>query len=384
MLISHPVITYRVVRPVFSLGATIFQKGGRHDRIAPPPKSGRLADYDTVLTPATFEIKVTTTIGKLCATKKTSNLTMAGWDLLKILLDEVQEHSTLIGKVWLTVLFIFRILILSLAGESVWGDEQSDFTCNTIQPGCINVCYDKAFPISHVRYWVLQFLFVSTPTLIYLGHVIYLSRREEKLMQGNAEVRSAATAESKTENNNTNTQTSTKKIKIHGPLVYTYAVSVIFKSVFEAGFVFGQWYLYGFVMPPSFECSRVPCPHKVNCYVSRPMEKTIFIIFMLVVSVISFLLNLLELIHLFSKQFQKRDLRMEVSCYSVHKSTKSLPNGGSSHQSYTNPTPSDQELPVYSKVLVGITGQAFIWKKRLTLLRKQRHCLMAGPKVVYP
>ncbi|XP_077152192.1 gap junction alpha-2 protein-like isoform X1 [Ranitomeya variabilis] len=278
-----------------------------------------------------------------------AELTMAGWDLLKILLDEVQEHSTLIGKVWLTVLFIFRILILSLAGESVWGDEQSDFTCNTIQPGCINVCYDEAFPISHVRYWVLQFLFVSTPTLIYLGHVIYLSRREEKLMQGNAEERSAATAESKTENNNANTQASTKKIKIHGPLVYTYAVSVIFKSVFEAGFVLGQWYLYGFVMPPIFECSRVPCKYKVDCFVSRPMEKTIFIIFMLVVSLISLLLNLLELIHLFSKQCQKRDFRMEVSCNSVHKSTKCLPNRGSSHQSYTNPTPSDQELPVYSK-----------------------------------
>ncbi|XP_075706615.1 gap junction alpha-2 protein-like [Rhinoderma darwinii] len=273
---------------------------------------------------------------------------MAGWDLLKILLDEVQEHSTLIGKVWLTVLFIFRILILTLAGESVWGDEQSDFTCNTNQPGCTNVCYDKAFPISHVRYWVLQFLFVSTPTLIYLGHVIYLSRREEKLKQGNAKEISSETTESKLENNNKN-QSSTKKIKLHGALVYTYAASVIFKTVFEAGFVFGQWYLYGFVMPPIFECSRVPCPHKVDCFVSRPMEKTIFIIFMLVVSLISLLLNLLELIHLCSKQFHKRDLKMEVPFCSVPISLKSVPNGASSHPSYSNPPPSDQELPVYDK-----------------------------------
>ncbi|XP_069829074.1 gap junction alpha-2 protein-like [Dendropsophus ebraccatus] len=260
---------------------------------------------------------------------------MAGWDLLKILLDEVQEHSTLIGKVWLTVLFIFRILILSLAGESVWGDELSDFTCNTKQPGCTNVCYDKAFPISHVRYWVLQFLFVSTPTLIYLGHVIYLSRREEKLNWENTKDVSAE--------NNTKNQAIPKKFKIHGALVYTYALSVIFKSVFEAGFVFGQWYLYGFVMPPVVECSRMPCPHKVDCFVSRPMEKTIFIIFMLVVSLISLLLNLLELIHLCSKQFHKRN------CNIVTKSPKSLLNGVISHQSYSNPTPSDQELPVYSK-----------------------------------
>ncbi|KAG8544788.1 hypothetical protein GDO81_016685 [Engystomops pustulosus] len=267
---------------------------------------------------------------------------MAGWDLLKILLDEVQEHSTLIGKVWLTVLFVFRILILSLAGESVWGDEQSDFTCNTMQPGCANVCYDKAFPISHVRYWVLQFLFVSTPTLIYLGHVIYLSRREEKSKQENNKEIHTETAEKKMN------QTFPKKMKIHGALVYTYAVSVIFKTVFEAGFVLGQWYLYGFVMPPIFECSRVPCPHKVDCFVSRPMEKTIFIIFMLVVSLVSLLLNLLELIHLCSKQFQKRNLEDKVPC-SVPTYTKSLPNGAISHKSYSNPTPSDQVLPMYNK-----------------------------------
>ncbi|XP_068121511.1 gap junction alpha-2 protein-like [Hyperolius riggenbachi] len=225
---------------------------------------------------------------------------MAGWDLLKILLDEVQERSTLIGKVWLTVLFIFRILILSLAGESVWGDEQSDFLCNTMQPGCTNVCYDKAFPISHIRYWILQFLFVSTPTLIYLGHVIYISRREEKLKRGNNET----TDETKVENDRKN-QTFTEKVKIQGSLMCTYVISIVFKSIFEAGFILGQWYLYGFVMPPVFVCIRLPCPGKVDCFVSRPTEKTIFIIFMLVVSLISLLLSFLELFHLGCKQFRQ-------------------------------------------------------------------------------
>jgi len=83
-------------------------------------------------------------------------------------------------QVWLTVLFIFRILVLGTAAEEVWGDEQSDFTCNTQQPGCENVCYDEAFPISHIRFWVLQIIFVSTPTLIYLGHVLHIVRMEEK------------------------------------------------------------------------------------------------------------------------------------------------------------------------------------------------------------
>lgn len=105
---------------------------------------------------------------------------MADWSLLGNFLEEVQEHSTSIGKVWLTILFIFRILVLGTAAESSWGDEQEDFDCDTEQPGCENVCYDQAFPIAHIRYWVLQIVFVSTPSLIYMGHAMHIVRREEK------------------------------------------------------------------------------------------------------------------------------------------------------------------------------------------------------------
>uniref|UniRef100_A0A8C5M8K2 Gap junction protein n=1 Tax=Leptobrachium leishanense TaxID=445787 RepID=A0A8C5M8K2_9ANUR len=228
---------------------------------------------------------------------------MGDWSFLEKLLDQVQEHSTPIGKVWLMVLFIFRLLILSLAGESVWGDEQSDFVCNTKQPGCTNVCYDKAFPISHVRYWILQFLFVSTPTLFYLGHVVYMSRRVEKLRQMENELTSLASKDMNMEHSIAITEKKTLKcciqgnggVKLKGALKYTYTASIIFKSFLETGFLLGQWYLYGFVMHPLFVCERYPCRHQVDCFVSRPMEKTIFIIFMLVVSLVSVLLSLVEL-----------------------------------------------------------------------------------------
>ncbi|NWZ25611.1 CXA4 protein, partial [Asarcornis scutulata] len=234
---------------------------------------------------------------------------MGDWGFLEKLLDQVQEHSTVIGKIWLTVLFIFRILILGLAGESVWGDEQSDFVCNTKQPGCTNVCYDKAFPISHIRYWVLQFLFVSTPTLIYLGHVVYLSRKEEKLKQQESELRAIHSKDPKIEQALAAVEKKMSKIymtedgrlKIQGALMWTYIVSVICKSVFEAGFLVGQWYLYGFSMVPRYVCKRDPCPHQVDCFISRPTEKSIFIIFMLVMGLISLVLNLLELFHLCCK-----------------------------------------------------------------------------------
>ncbi|KAG9492761.1 hypothetical protein GDO78_000976 [Eleutherodactylus coqui] len=224
---------------------------------------------------------------------------MGDWSFLEKLLDQVQEHSTAIGKVWLMVLFVFRLLILSLAGESVWGDEQSDFICNTKQPGCPNVCYDKAFPISHIRYWVLQFLFVSSPTLFYLGHVLYISRKEAKLRNKESDY---TIMEDKVHQANHDAKKPRKfliqedgKVRIRGALMCTYITSIVFKSVLEAGFLLGQWYLYGFVMTPKYVCERPPCPHRVDCFVSRPMEKTIFILFMLVVSLISLFLNLLEL-----------------------------------------------------------------------------------------
>uniref|UniRef100_A0A8C2I1W4 Connexin 40.8 n=1 Tax=Cyprinus carpio TaxID=7962 RepID=A0A8C2I1W4_CYPCA len=106
---------------------------------------------------------------------------MGDWSTLGRLLDKVQVYSTAGGKVWLCILFIFRILVLGTAVESAWADEQSAFTCNTQTPGCKNVCYDKAFPISHVHLWVLQIIFVSMPTLLYLSHVMFLMHKEEKL-----------------------------------------------------------------------------------------------------------------------------------------------------------------------------------------------------------
>uniref|UniRef100_A0A674JCR0 Gap junction protein n=1 Tax=Terrapene triunguis TaxID=2587831 RepID=A0A674JCR0_9SAUR len=240
---------------------------------------------------------------------------MGDWSFLGRLLENAQEHSTVIGKVWLTVLFIFRILVLGAAAEEVWGDEQSDFTCNTQQPGCENVCYDKAFPISHIRFWVLQIIFVSTPTLIYLGHVLHIVRMEEKKKE--EELKKKGTGGRGSSNNSsTNKEPPPKKekppirdergkIRISGALLRTYVFNIIFKTLFEIGFIVGQYFLYGFELKPLYRCSRWPCPNIVDCFISRPTEKTIFIIFMLVVACVSLLLNMLEMYHLGWKKLKQ-------------------------------------------------------------------------------
>jgi len=189
--------------------------------------------------------------------------------------------STLPLQVWLTVLFIFRILVLGAAAEEVWGDEQSDFTCNTRQPGCENVCYDEAFPISHIRFWVLQIIFVSTPTLIYLGHVLHIVRMEEKRREREEELRKAERHQEDRDplyhNGGVGGGKKEKppirdergKIRIRGALLRTYIFNIIFKTLFEVGFILGQHFLYGFHLRPLYKCGRWPCPNTVDCFISR-------------------------------------------------------------------------------------------------------------------
>lgn len=81
-------------------------------------------------------------------------------------------------------------------------------------------------------------------------------------------------------------------------LIKVYVCQLLWRSAFEIGFLFGQYVLYGFEVMPSYVCTRSPCPHTVDCFVSRPTEKTIFLLIMYVVSFLCLLLTILEIVHL--------------------------------------------------------------------------------------
>ncbi|KAL6477342.1 hypothetical protein MHYP_G00131770 [Metynnis hypsauchen] len=268
---------------------------------------------------------------------------MGDWSALAKLLDKVQAHSTAGGKLWLSVLFIFRILVLGTAVESAWGDEQSAFECNTQQPGCENVCYDKSFPISHVRFWVLQIIFVSVPTLLYLSHVIYLMHKEEKLKRKEEKLRAVQSKGEDTDAKLKKIETKKfkygleepGKIKMRGGLFYTYIVSIVLKSVFEVGFLLVQWYLYGFRLSAVYTCERFPCPHKVDCFLSRPTEKTVFIVFMLVVSLISLGLNVFEFFYAVLKRM-KDQIKESEKQFDSHSNITPCPGDMSSYGYYNH------------------------------------------------
>ncbi|NWI67747.1 CXA9 protein, partial [Todus mexicanus] len=233
---------------------------------------------------------------------------MGDWNFLGGILEEVHIHSTIIGKIWLTILFIFRMLVLGVATEDVWNDEQSEFICNTEQPGCRNVCYDEAFPISLIRYWVLQVIFVSSPSLVYMGHALYRLRALEKERQkkkAQVRVELESTELEMTENRKRLErelrqldQRKLNKAPLRGSLLCTYVIHIFTRSAVEVGFMIGQYLLYGFHLDPLYKCERYPCPNTVDCFVSRPTEKTVFILFMQSIATVSLLLNILEIIHL--------------------------------------------------------------------------------------
>ncbi|XP_030417544.1 gap junction beta-6 protein-like isoform X1 [Gopherus evgoodei] len=243
---------------------------------------------------------------------KDSNETM-DWGTLQAILGGVNKHSTSIGKIWLTVMFIFRVMILVVAAEEVWGDEQNDFVCNTLQPGCKNVCYDHFFPISHIRLWALQLIFVSTPALLVAMHVAY--RRHEKKKQFR---KRGQTCEYKDIE-----EIKSQRFHIQGPLWWTYTSSIFFRMIFEALFMYAFYFMYdGFRMPRLMKCNVSPCPNTVDCFVSRPTEKTVFTIFMIAVSGICILLNMSEFCYLVIKVFLKKSQRAAPPRHHLNHETK--------------------------------------------------------------
>uniref|UniRef100_A0A6J0TJN4 Gap junction protein n=1 Tax=Pogona vitticeps TaxID=103695 RepID=A0A6J0TJN4_9SAUR len=240
------------------------------------------------------------------------------WSFLTRLLEEINQHSTFVGKVWLTVLIVFRIVLTAVGGESIYYDEQSKFVCNTGQPGCENVCYDAYAPLSHVRFWIFQIIMIATPSVLYLGFALHrLSRQPPRKKRAPVVTRGAVRDYEEAEDNGeedpmifeevepeievkepqNQKHDGRRRIKQDG-LMAAYVLQLLCRLAFEVAFLVGQYILYRFEVNPSYICSRSPCPHTVDCFVSRPTEKTIFLYIMYAVSMLCLLLNICELLHL--------------------------------------------------------------------------------------
>ncbi|NWX28636.1 CXD4 protein, partial [Notiomystis cincta] len=207
------------------------------------------------------------------------------------------------GKIWLMFIVLLRVAVVVLAGYPLYQDEQERFVCNTLQPGCSNVCYDLFSPVSHFRFWLIQTLSILLPYAafsIYVVHqvAVYIVRMH-CLVQGHSGSKRPPSpregkelCRSEAVNRADCGADSLSVLNFSG----AYTVHLFIRTLLEAAFAAVQYFLFGFFVPDRFSCYHSPCTSTVDCYISRPTEKSIMMLFIWGVSSLSFLLSLADLI----------------------------------------------------------------------------------------
>ncbi|KAM7381871.1 hypothetical protein PAMA_012633 [Pampus argenteus] len=219
---------------------------------------------------------------------------MGEWDFLGGLFNSLQAQSPMLGRFWLLLMLVFRILILGIVASDLFEDEQEEFACNTLQPGCKQVCYDMAFPISQYRFWVFHIVLIATPSLLFLMYSMHHDNKKK---------------------NNSKCSEISQDHRVSLGLKRLYIINVAFRIVAEISFLVGQWLLYGFKVEAQFPCSRFPCPYTVDCFTSRPAEKTIFLCFYFSVGVVAAISSCIELFYSSMKWFcSTQPLYPETTC----------------------------------------------------------------------
>ncbi|KAM6453507.1 gap junction delta-4 protein-like [Liasis olivaceus] len=225
-------------------------------------------------------------------------------DTCSFLIIALSYNVTIIGKIWLMLVILLRLTVIFLAAYPLYQDEQERFICNTLQPGCSNVCYDLFAPVSHFRFWLIQSVSVLLPYVVFgvcVSHSVvrqvvkpssspYSQYKEIKTLSGyKITKKSFRSAAKKRKNGRTNEMAALNFSR-------AYVIHLILRILIEAGFGTGHYYLFGFFVPKHFSCDHFPCTSFVDCYISRPTEKSIMMLFIWGLSSFSFLLSLVDLV----------------------------------------------------------------------------------------
>jgi hypothetical protein len=266
------------------------------------------------------------------------------WSNLQKVVEKALHYSTPLGTIWLFLLFTFRMFIFSVVGGSVYGDESSNFKCDTNQPGCQNVCFNRFSPISHMRFWAFQMMFVCLPSLCFMtfaqfeeAKISKIEIQEEKLLKQGQDDESTYYSQDymklnkkkekfglhKKKTKTTITKDGAQDVVWTPRIRLIYVVHLIFKLVIEAVFLYFSYILQkqqskksgmaAMWVPEKYECTHgdteenSACSQNplIPCWVSRPWEKTIFMLYMTSVTVISILLCLMEFVYVLTRTTRK-------------------------------------------------------------------------------
>ncbi|XP_062297897.1 gap junction delta-4 protein [Scomber scombrus] len=234
----------------------------------------------------------------------------------EVIFISVNHSITLMGKVWFIVMIFLRVLILLFAGYPLYQDEQERFVCNTIQPGCANVCYDLFSPISPFRFWLVQLITLSLPYIIFIIYVVHKVSNGLTLdLNSSGPIKTMQVCKIHQE---LFSNTSENKMPLWAEREWArcftgaYILHLMFRTLLEAGFGAAHYYLFGFYIPRRFLCQHTPCTTQVDCYISRPTEKTVMLNFMLGGAALSLFLNVLDFICAIKRSVRQKSKRKMI------------------------------------------------------------------------
>ncbi|XP_063062110.1 gap junction delta-4 protein isoform X3 [Engraulis encrasicolus] len=223
----------------------------------------------------------------------------------EIIFITLNHNITVAGKFWLISMVFLRILVLLFAGYPLYQDEQERFICNTMQPGCANVCYDLFAPFSLLRFWLIQLLVLCLPFAAFVSYVVHRVLSDVAVLPDASlkmKARSLIEIQQDSSMQSTNLSKSSRVQTEFGMLRRNlfsgaYMVQLLLRVLLEAGFGAAHYYLFGFHVPKRFMCLHSPCTTTgLDCYVSRPTEKTVMLNLMLGGSAFSLLLSFLDML----------------------------------------------------------------------------------------
>jgi uncharacterized membrane-anchored protein YhcB (DUF1043 family) len=248
-----------------------------------------------------------------------------------------------------------------MIGSQIYGDEQGVFRCDTNQPGCQAMCFNKFSPMSHPRFWSFQFMFCLLPSFIFMMVTInqeaqmkkvdhemkkiqnkidqesdeikkkeYYSSSEYKTMEKKKKKIGIARMKTKTTTDQGGLTEVIWTPKIRFWFIFQLGVKVVMEMVFiylyyilqkqqskQSGFA--AWHV-----PDKYLCSygaekiNYACSQNDNipCWVSRPMEKEVMMWYMLTMSLVSTALVLGEFFYVVTRvtvkaQRRKSERKME-------------------------------------------------------------------------
>ncbi|XP_024270249.1 gap junction delta-4 protein-like [Oncorhynchus tshawytscha] len=207
--------------------------------------------------------------------------------LMEMLFITFNHNVTFLGKTWLILMVVLRLLILLFSGYPLFRDEQKHFVCNTIQPGCTNVCFDGFAPLSLFRFWLFQLIMLCLPHMMFISYIVHKVSSALRI-GGNYFPSSRRPAGALCTHQHSLPKGTPNFLR-------AYLLDLLLRILLEVAFSTGQYYLYGFSVPRRFQCYESPCTSMVECYISSPTEKTIMLNFMLGAASLSLLLSLADL-----------------------------------------------------------------------------------------